>query len=320
MKYKKAVKKYFAKRITTIDYFLKLNPKNYKPETFHRLRTEIKKINAVLDILNHCVKSFKRTKTFEPLEIIFKSAGDVRDVQVKKALFEKYKISLTKNGFAAQLQKELRETKEKFNKQITKKIISGVKKNLAAVTEVIAAVKHKVADSYFKNEEEKIKEMLMQELKPEKVHELRRQLKTFYYSLRAGGWSRNDVPLAFDRILNEARSGFPVTSGAELDIYLCLSSQKIITNLDSLSILCPLLVAHQKMKPRKMRGFHSVGATGFEPATTCTPCKCATGLRYAPNKFSFTKLICAVRDARLLLITIFPACRGELHPSTRAQM
>ena len=26
-----------------------------------------------------------------------------------------------------------------------------------------------------------------------------------------------------------------------------------------------------------------VGATGFEPATTCTPCKCATGLRYAPN-------------------------------------
>ncbi len=25
-----------------------------------------------------------------------------------------------------------------------------------------------------------------------------------------------------------------------------------------------------------------VGATGFEPATTCTPSKCATRLRYAP--------------------------------------
>src|SRR5262245_49554651 len=25
-----------------------------------------------------------------------------------------------------------------------------------------------------------------------------------------------------------------------------------------------------------------VGATGFEPATTCTPCRCATRLRYAP--------------------------------------
>ena len=27
----------------------------------------------------------------------------------------------------------------------------------------------------------------------------------------------------------------------------------------------------------------SVGTTGFEPATPCTPCKCATGLRYVPN-------------------------------------
>src|SRR5215475_13348726 len=26
-----------------------------------------------------------------------------------------------------------------------------------------------------------------------------------------------------------------------------------------------------------------VGATGFEPATPCTPCKCATRLRHAPT-------------------------------------
>src|SRR5204863_5421094 len=27
-----------------------------------------------------------------------------------------------------------------------------------------------------------------------------------------------------------------------------------------------------------------VGATGFEPATTCPPCRCATRLRYAPTE------------------------------------
>src|SRR5437588_941194 len=32
------------------------------------------------------------------------------------------------------------------------------------------------------------------------------------------------------------------------------------------------------------RGPPLVGATGFEPATTCTPSKCATRLRYAPAK------------------------------------
>ena len=38
----------------------------------------------------------------------------------------------------------------------------------------------------------------------------------------------------------------------------------------------------------KAHSFHCrpslpVGVTGLEPATPCTPCKCATGLRYTPN-------------------------------------
>ncbi len=33
----------------------------------------------------------------------------------------------------------------------------------------------------------------------------------------------------------------------------------------------------------KFRGLAKVGPTGFEPATTCTPCRCATRLRYGPR-------------------------------------
>ena len=33
-------------------------------------------------------------------------------------------------------------------------------------------------------------------------------------------------------------------------------------------------------------GFFVVGAGGFEPPTPCTPCRCATGLRYAPRVLS----------------------------------
>ena len=33
-----------------------------------------------------------------------------------------------------------------------------------------------------------------------------------------------------------------------------------------------------------------VGMTGFEPATPCTPCKCATRLRYIPTTKKFIKL------------------------------
>jgi hypothetical protein len=34
------------------------------------------------------------------------------------------------------------------------------------------------------------------------------------------------------------------------------------------------------------RLFCLVGARGFEPPTTCTPCRCATRLRYAPRRAS----------------------------------
>ena len=32
-----------------------------------------------------------------------------------------------------------------------------------------------------------------------------------------------------------------------------------------------------------LRLIYKVGWTGFEPATSCTPCKCATGLRHHPK-------------------------------------
>src|SRR6267378_7808622 len=47
-----------------------------------------------------------------------------------------------------------------------------------------------------------------------------------------------------------------------------------------------------------------VGATGFEPATTCTPSKCATRLRYAP----------ALRSRRLGWLRRRRRGRGKYHP------
>ena len=40
----------------------------------------------------------------------------------------------------------------------------------------------------------------------------------------------------------------------------------------------------KKQSRRKRRLSRLVGVAGFEPTTTCTPCKCATRLRYTPNR------------------------------------
>ena len=43
-----------------------------------------------------------------------------------------------------------------------------------------------------------------------------------------------------------------------------------------------------------------VGAAGFELATPCTPCKCATRLRYAPKARSIAELIGTAERANVL--------------------
>jgi len=58
-------------------------------------------------------------------------------------------------------------------------------------------------------------------------------------------------------------------------------------------------------RSERNQGPRLVGATGFEPATTCTPSKCATRLRYAP----------ALLSRWLGLLRRRRRGRGKYHPS-----
>jgi hypothetical protein len=50
-------------------------------------------------------------------------------------------------------------------------------------------------------------------------------------------------------------------------------------------------LCHRRPEFTQNGGGLRVGATGFEPATTCTPSKCATRLRHAPEKTGSTLLL-----------------------------
>src|SRR5207302_1626359 len=56
-----------------------------------------------------------------------------------------------------------------------------------------------------------------------------------------------------------------------------------------------------------------VGATGFEPATTCTPSKCATRLRYAPRKMKTARVFCT-RAAAMSNQTGVPRAKSKGQP------
>ena len=86
--------------------------------------------------------------------------------------------------------------------------------------------------------------------------------------------------------------------------------------MENLSLLCgsifslfesptSILVKIQKINKNKlsMKIQTLVGTAGFEPATSCAPCKCATRLRYAPRnlaKYSSTNQQTATKFVRYL--------------------
>ena len=60
------------------------------------------------------------------------------------------------------------------------------------------------------------------------------------------------------------------------------------TMMSSGVVICKMYQKGRKKAAKRMAlaalGVGMVGVAGFELATPCTPCKCATRLRYTPNK------------------------------------
>jgi len=58
----KALTEYFKNREDAISFLLQKSARAYTPVTFHKLRVEIKKVNAFFELINFCSKDFKRKK------------------------------------------------------------------------------------------------------------------------------------------------------------------------------------------------------------------------------------------------------------------
>ena len=60
----KALKKYFKNRIIAINQLIETPRDAYTAETFHQLRVETKKLNALFELINFSENGFKKKKLF----------------------------------------------------------------------------------------------------------------------------------------------------------------------------------------------------------------------------------------------------------------
>lgn len=179
----KALKKYLNSRKVTIDFLLGKPKRNFTPGTFHKLRVELKKVNAFLELVNYCSNGFKKKKTYKPFRKVFQQAGKVRELQLQEAMLKKYFPYNSISDYKALLRKSRLEESRIFFSMITQKMFTRMENNFDEIDSFLSKIKSKKAVSYLENEIESIKNLIKNcPQKKKQLHELRIRLKTLNYN------------------------------------------------------------------------------------------------------------------------------------------
>ncbi len=212
----KALKKYLNSRKITIDFLLGKPKRNFTPGTFHKLRIELKKLNAFLDLVNYCSKYFRRKKTFKLFKQVFRQAGKVRELQLQEAMLKKYFPDNSTPEYKALLRKCRLEETRIFFSMIDQKMFTRMENKFVEINSFLPKIKSKNAAGYLEKEIDKIKNLIKQSpLQKEQLHELRKRLKTLNNN-------RSSLSLEENKDLVSKKDGLPRLLGDWHDLQVMI--------------------------------------------------------------------------------------------------
>jgi len=183
----KSIKKYTKKRFENLNQLLlKPIPKN-SIDTFHQIRIEIKKLNAVSRFLEYSNIQFLHKKTRSKLELIFSDSGKIRELQMGIQFINKSFPEMKTNEYVGVLKKRLVKYQANFNKKFSKdeeidnnSITKGIKIDELMLTNYIALL-------------QKSKHQIVKGPKalPSIIHKIRVNLKDAAYLSK---WLPSEIP------------------------------------------------------------------------------------------------------------------------------
>lgn len=181
----KTLIKYLSKREKMILRVLATPRSRYTKLTFHNLRIELKKLNALFEILGYCSPEFKRKGYFKPFKILFKQAGKVRELQITEALLNQHVAEDSLTQFGQYITMQMQKAEDVFFSLTTKSKRAKLKKQLQKTEPFTLQAKRKKILNYLEKERKKIENLMTAENIPtELVHTLRKRIKTYNYNRR----------------------------------------------------------------------------------------------------------------------------------------
>ena len=156
----KTIQLYFNNREAAINFILDKPGQKYTPGTFHKLRVEIKKLDALFDLIDCCSKNFSRDKYFKPFKLIFHHAGKVRELQLEEPMLKKYVAANSLKSYRNDLKKQLLKEHDEFFNVANKKLIKKLKNIYRQVVSFLNNVDSKKGNIYIKKEKRLLKKLL----------------------------------------------------------------------------------------------------------------------------------------------------------------
>ncbi|MEP7321917.1 MAG: CHAD domain-containing protein [Saprospiraceae bacterium] len=198
----KALKKYLKNRKGAIHFILEKPRATFSTSTFHKLRVEIKKLNALFDLINFCSKDFKRKKNFKPFKEIFRQAGKVRELQLEDIMLHKYHSVTSLNDYRNNLKNLGIQEQEMFFSMINKHFIALLKNKYELIIPLLSAINKKEANRYMETKINSIQKLLdKRSLKTQDFHEIRKQIKLFGFNRKSLSLKDKINPISNQKLL-----------------------------------------------------------------------------------------------------------------------
>jgi CHAD domain-containing protein len=174
----KTPKKYLKNREDAIRFLLRKPRSKYTPETFHKLRLEIKKLNAFFDLIKYCSKDFKRKKAFKPFQLIFRQAGKVRELQLEEAMLKKYLRYNSLQSYCNNLKIMRQKEADNFFLMVDKSLLEQLEKTKELLRPNLSKIDSEKTDLYLEKKQKKIKKIISKGISEKReLHQLRIRLK-----------------------------------------------------------------------------------------------------------------------------------------------
>lgn len=148
-------------------------------QELHGYRVQIKKLKALINLLENADSQTTLNKLFKPVAKLFKKAGKVREAYVNLLLTEQFKIN--NQIFELEQQKIIDEGIESFRLD-GKKFLKDIKEAHKLLTKSLPKIKNSTIAAYYKNQLEQIAKNLEFISFSEEMHQNRKQIKLLVYN------------------------------------------------------------------------------------------------------------------------------------------